>query len=76
MIEIVLKQRFGLFLVGIHKGAGDFLFEDLQILLVQRVLQKFEVLLARIVGKVCLFHHIDQGLAHIDRVDTITRGVI
>src|SRR5581483_10478991 len=44
VIEVVLEQRLGLLLIGIDERPGDFLLEDLQILLVQRVLEEFQIL--------------------------------
>ena len=44
MVEIVLEQPFGLFLVGVDEGSGDLLFQQLKIFFVQRILEKLEIL--------------------------------
>ena len=76
MIEIILKQRFGLFLVGVNKGASDFFFEDLQIFLVQGVLQELEILFSSIVGHVRFLDHVNKGFAHVDRIDAVAGVVV
>ena len=47
VVEVVLEERLGLLLVGVHEGLGDLLLEQLQVLLVEDVLEELEVLLAR-----------------------------
>ena len=76
VIEVVLEQRFGLLLVRIDERPGDLFLEHLEVFLVQRVLQVFQELLARVVGKIGLLHHADQRLADVDRVDAVALDVV
>src|SRR5262245_11417925 len=76
VVEVVLEERLGLLLVGEDEGLGDLLLENLEVLLVQHVLEKLEVLLAVVVGKVGLLDHVDQRLADVDRIDAIALDVV
>src|SRR6266566_3098256 len=76
VVEVVLEERLGLLLVGVDERLGDLLLEQLQVLLVQDVLEELEVLLARVVREVTLLHHVDEGLADVDRVDAVALDVV
>ena len=70
MIQIILEKRFGLLLERIHKGLCNLLLEDFEIGLVQRVLQELQVLLARIIRQISCLNHVDQGLAHVNGINS------
>src|SRR5213596_452035 len=76
VVEVVLEERLGLLLVGVDERLGDLLLEQLEVLLVEHVLEELEVLLAGVVGEVRLLHHVDEGLADVDRVDAVALHVV
>src|SRR6266566_4248426 len=68
VVEVVLEERLGLLLVGVDERLGD--------LLVEHVLEELEELLARVVREVAFLHHVDEGLADVDRVDAVALHVV
>src|SRR6266568_8892867 len=79
MVQVVLEQGFGLLLIGVDESFGDLFFQKFEILLVQGILEKFQIQLTHIVGEVLIFDHADQRFAYVDRVDApagLGKGVI
>src|SRR6266478_1128461 len=76
VIEVVLEGRLGLLLVGVDERLGDLLLEQLEVLLVEHVLEELEELLARVVREVAFLHHVDEGLADVDRIDAVALHVV
>src|SRR5581483_8169885 len=54
VVEVVLEERLGLFLVGEDERARDLFLQQIEVFLVQRVLEEFEILLARVVRQIGL----------------------
>ena len=79
MVQVVLEQGFGLLLIGVDESFGDLFFQEFEILLVQGILEKFQIQLTHIVGEVLILDHADQRFAYVDRVDApagLGEGVI
>src|SRR6266404_6202679 len=76
VVEVVLEERLGLLLVGVYERLGDLLLEQLEVLLVEHILEELEELLARVVREVAFLHHVDEGLADVDRVDAVALHVV
>ena len=75
MVEVVREYGLGLFFVAVDKGLGDFLLENLEVLLVDGVLEEAQVLLAEIFGEARFLEFCDQGFSDIDRVDAVVFAV-
>ncbi len=69
IVEVVLEQGLCLILEAEDEGLGDVLLQELQIDLVERVLEKLQMLPLRVLGEVRLLDHADQRLTDIDGMD-------
>ena len=76
MVEVVLKERLCLLLIGVNKGFGNLFFKNLKILFVQGILQELEIALLNIVRKVTLFHHLNEGLPYRDGMNRVDLHII